>query len=89
MFKRPTRPWIINFPTKGHWRERSSLQDIERGLQYLLAHYRHWQIESLAVPALGCGAGRLLWADVKPLLVRYLSQMDIPVEIYAPLEGGP
>jgi uncharacterized protein YwgA/O-acetyl-ADP-ribose deacetylase (regulator of RNase III) len=77
-------PWVLNFPTKDHWRSVSRLQDIEEGLAYLLAHYREWGITSLAVPPLGCGHGQLEWRVVGPTLYRYLKRMDIPVELYAP-----
>lgn len=78
--------WILNFPTKHHWRKKSRLEWIEEGLKYLLEHYEEWGIQSLAMPALGCDLGGLDWeSQVKPLMVRYLSQMNIPVEIYEPL----
>lgn len=77
-------PWIINFPTKDHWRSVSNLKDIIRGLDYLLKHYREWGITSLAVPPLGCGQGQLEWRIVGPTLYRYIKTMDIPVELYAP-----
>lgn len=77
--------WVLNFPTKQHWRGKSEIQWIEEGLDYLLQHYREWNIQSLAVPALGCSLGGLKWEQVKPVMEHYLSQMDIPVEIYEPL----
>jgi uncharacterized protein YwgA/O-acetyl-ADP-ribose deacetylase (regulator of RNase III) len=77
-------PWILNFPTKDHWRSVSRLQDIEEGLRHLLADYREWGITSLAVPPLGCGHGQLEWRVVGPTLYRYLKRMNIPVELYAP-----
>ncbi len=77
--------WVLNFPTKQHWRGKSEIEWIEEGLDYLLQHYRQWGIQSLAVPALGCSLGGLKWEQVKPVMERYLSQMDIPVEIYEPL----
>lgn len=77
-------PWVLNFPTKDHWRSVTRLEDIIRGLEYLNAHYREWGITSLAVPPLGCGYGQLEWRVVGPTLYRYLSRMDIPVEVYAP-----
>jgi O-acetyl-ADP-ribose deacetylase (regulator of RNase III)/uncharacterized protein YwgA len=77
-------PWILNFPTKDHWRSVSRLQDIEQGLRYLLAYYREWGITSLALPPLGCGQGQLEWRVVGPTLYRYLRRMDSPVELYAP-----
>jgi len=76
---------ILNFPTKDHWRAGSRLSDIIEGLEYLVAHYREWGITSIAVPPLGCGNGQLEWDVVGPTLYRYLSRLDIPVELYAPL----
>jgi len=84
LFKRANPPWIINFPTKDHWRSLSKVDDIVRGLKHLLAHYEEWGIQSLAVPPLGCGQGQLEWRIVGPILYRHLSKMDIPVELYAP-----
>lgn len=82
-------PWVLNFPTKDHWRSVSRLEDIEQGLTYLLRHYRQWGIASLAVPPLGCGQGQLEWRVVGPTLYRYFKQMEIPVELYAPLGTPP
>ncbi|MBK8906694.1 MAG: macro domain-containing protein [Rhodospirillales bacterium] len=76
--------WVLNFPTKDHWRSVSKLDDIVEGLAYLQAHYREWGITSLAVPPLGCGHGQLEWKVVGPTLHRYLSELDTPVELYAP-----
>ena len=76
--------WILNFPTKDHWRFVATLDSIIEGLEYLLAHYKEWGIQSLAMPPLGCGEGQLEWRIIGPTLYRYLSKMDIPVELYAP-----
>lgn len=84
LYKRRERPWIVNFPTKDHWRSMSRLADIEEGLEYLEANYRDWGIESLAVPPLGSGYGGLEWQVVGPTLYRHLDQLDIPVELYVP-----
>lgn len=84
LYKRLMPPWILNFPTKEHWRAVANLQDIIRGLEYLVTHYREWGIQSLAVPPLGCGHGQLEWRVVGPTLYRHLSRLDIPVELYAP-----
>jgi O-acetyl-ADP-ribose deacetylase (regulator of RNase III) len=77
-------PWVLNFPTKDHWRAVSHLADIVAGLEHLTAHYEAWGISSLAVPPLGCGNGQLDWNVVGPTLYRYLDKLDIPVEMYAP-----
>jgi O-acetyl-ADP-ribose deacetylase (regulator of RNase III) len=77
-------PQIVNFPTKDHWKSVSKISDIERGLQHLLQHYKEWGITSLAIPPLGCGNGQLEWRAVGPLIYRFVKEMDILVEMYAP-----
>jgi len=84
VFRTQKSPWIINFPTKDHWRSMSRVGDIVRGLEYLEAHYRDWGVKSLAVPPLGCGNGQLEWRVVGPILFRHLENLSIPVELYAP-----
>lgn len=84
LYKSLSGPWVLNFPTKDHWRMVTKLADIVEGLEYLLKHYKTWGIESLAVPPLGCGQGKLEWRIIGPTLYRYLKQMEIPVELYAP-----
>ena len=84
LFKRLIPPWVLNFPTKDHWRSVSRLEDIVEGLRYLQDHYKEWGITSLAVPPLGCGQGQLEWRVVGPTLYRHLKVLDIPVELYAP-----
>jgi len=77
--------WIINFPTKGHWRERSRLADIEAGLQDLVATVRRLGIRSIAVPPLGCGNGGLEWADVRPRIEAAFAELpDVKVHLFAP-----
>ena len=78
--------WIINFPTKQHWRARSRLRDIEAGLVALCTTIREHQIKSIAVPPLGCGSGGLDWADVLPSILMQLDELDAEVWIYPP--GG-
>lgn len=89
LYKTLLPPQIINFPTKDHWKSVSRLGDIERGLQHLLSHYKEWGVTSLALPPLGCGNGQLEWKAVGPLIYRYASRMDIPVELYAPYGTPP
>lgn len=78
--------WFLLFATKRHWRNDSRLDDIEGGLAWVKKNYKREKIESLAMPALGCGLGNLSWADVGPLMCRYLHGLEIPVEIYLPRE---
>lgn len=82
-------PQIINFPTKTDWRAASRIEDIEKGLKILVSKYKDWGIESIAVPPLGCGNGQLLWESVGPLIYKYLSKLDIPVQMYAPYGTPP
>jgi uncharacterized protein YwgA/O-acetyl-ADP-ribose deacetylase (regulator of RNase III) len=84
LYKGRLWPWILNFPTKDHWRSLARLDAIVEGLRYLEQHSKEWEIESLAVPPLGCGEGGLEWRVVGPTLYRHLMQLDIPVELYAP-----
>ena len=78
--------WFLLFPTKNHWKESSPIEGIERGLQWLLNNYKNLNIESIALPSLGCGLGGLDWKDVGPLMCKYLAQMDIQSCIYLPVE---
>jgi len=84
LYRELVPPWVLNFPTKDHWRSVSRLGDIIRGLNYLEQHYKDWGIESLAVPPLGCGHGQLEWRVVGPTLYRHLSRFDIPIQLFAP-----
>ena len=76
--------FIINFPTKGHWRSPSRLVDIEDGLVDLVAVVRRLGIASLAVPPLGAGNGGLAWRDVEPLIRRAFDGEEVDVHLYAP-----
>lgn len=73
--------YVINFPTKGHWRARSRLSDIERGLQDLVRVVRELRIRSLALPPLGCGNGGLDWRQVEPLIRATLESLDPEVQV--------
>jgi O-acetyl-ADP-ribose deacetylase (regulator of RNase III) len=79
--------WFLLFATKRKWREDSSLEDIEGGLDWLRRNCREMGIQSLAMPALGCGLGKLTWNEVGPLMCRYLHDIGIPVAIYLPREN--
>jgi O-acetyl-ADP-ribose deacetylase (regulator of RNase III)/uncharacterized protein YwgA len=75
---------VVNFPTKDHWRSPSRLADIERGLDYFVAHNAEWGISSIAFPPLGCGNGGLEWSEVGPIIYSKLHSLPIDVEVYAP-----
>lgn len=78
--------WFLLFATKRHWKERADIQGIAEGLEWLRDNYREEGIKSIALPALGCGLGRLEWREVGPLMCKSLSGLDIPVQIYLPAE---
>jgi O-acetyl-ADP-ribose deacetylase (regulator of RNase III) len=77
--------FVINFPTKGHWRSGSKLSDIKAGLADLREVIQARGIRSIAVPPLGCGNGGLDWRDVRPLIVNALGDLaDVHVLLYPP-----
>jgi len=81
--------YVINFPTKGHWKARSRLTDIKAGLVDLAAVVRRLGITSIAVPPLGCGNGGLDWAQVEPLIASTFAALpDVDVRVYPPA-GAP
>lgn len=74
--------WILNFPTKSTWRQPSKIEYIEAGLETFQRSYKQMGIASISFPPLGCGNGNLNWKDVRPLMERYLSKVDIPVYVH-------
>jgi O-acetyl-ADP-ribose deacetylase (regulator of RNase III) len=81
--------WIINFPTKGHWRANSRLIDVENGLADLVAKVRKLGIHSIAIPPLGCGNGGLDWNEVRPRIEQAFATLsNVDVIIYEPA-GAP
>lgn len=78
--------WFLLFATKRHWRENSRIEDIEAGLNWIRNNAVKEGIKSLAIPALGCGLGKLQWSQVGLLMCRYLSDIGIHVAIYLPRE---
>ena len=81
--------FIINFPTKRHWRGKSSLEDIEHGLEDLARVIQQLGITSIAIPPLGCGLGGLDWSTVRAVIERKLSGLhDVQIIIFEP-KGAP
>lgn len=77
--------YIVNFPTKRHWRGKSRIEDIESGLRALTAEIRDRGIRSIAIPPLGAGLGGLNWADVRPRIENALRGIeDLRVVIFEP-----
>ena len=81
--------YVINFPTKRHWRGKSRIEDIKAGLAALVDEARRLDIRSIAIPPLGSGMGGLQWAQVKPLIAGALAGLpQVHVVIYEP-SGAP
>lgn len=76
--------YVINFPTKKHWRNPSELSYIQEGLQDLVQVIQKNNIQSIALPPLGCGNGGLEWQVVRPLIVEAFEAVDIDVHLYEP-----
>ncbi len=74
--------WVLNFPTKVHWRNPSQIEWIEQGLSKFVSAYADKGITEISFPQLGCGNGNLDWSDVRPLMEHYLSKVAIPVFIH-------
>jgi O-acetyl-ADP-ribose deacetylase (regulator of RNase III) len=80
--------YIINFPTKQSWREKTKLEYIELGLQALIQVVRDNKIQSLAIPALGSGLGGLDWRVVYPLIQQAFAALpEVYVQIYPPQDA--
>ncbi len=85
LFGSDSLKFIVNFPTKDHWRARSKLSYISDGLDALVLAIRENEISSIALPPLGCGNGGLDWPDVKELIERKLSVLgDVNVVVFPP-----
>jgi len=81
--------FIINFPTKRHWRGSSRMEDIETGLAALVSNVRKLKIRSIALPPLGCGNGGLDWTQVRARIRKAFEQVpDVKVLLFAPT-GAP
>lgn len=77
--------WIVNFPTKQHWRAKSQMQWITEGLADLRRFILEHQVTSIAIPPLGAGNGGLCWSDVKPHIEQALGDLSgVDIFIYEP-----
>jgi len=84
------RRFVVNFPTKQHWRSASRLEDIRAGLDDLVRVVGELGVTSIAIPPLGCGNGGLDWADVRPLIERASTRMaQVRVVVFAPAGAPP
>lgn len=78
--------WIVNFPTKQHWRGDSRMEWIVDGLQDLRYFLIENEVKSIAIPPLGAGNGGLDWADVRPQIVAALSDLDTEILVFEPTQ---
>lgn len=97
IFYRENGKTILNFATKDHWRNPSRIEWIEAGMRSLLCVVANEGIESVAIPALGCGLGGLQWSEVEAVIRKELTGESLPefvrdrigdlhVELYPPRE---
>lgn len=77
--------YLINFPTKKHWRSRSKLEYIEQGLDDFVRQVECLGIKSVALPPLGCGNGGLQWTEVRSLIEKKLTKLpNVRFVVFAP-----
>jgi len=77
--------YLINFPTKKHWRSKSKIEFIEDGLDDFVKEIKEHRIKSVAIPPLGCGNGGLAWDDVKPIMEQKLSSLpEVRFVVFVP-----
>lgn len=86
--QKATHPrFIVNFPTKRHWRNASCIEDIEAGLITLVDEIKQRNIKSIAIPPLGAGLGGLEWSIVYEKIKSAMEPLaDVHVLIYAPID---
>ncbi|SFC10318.1 O-acetyl-ADP-ribose deacetylase (regulator of RNase III), contains Macro domain [Alkalibacterium subtropicum] len=81
------KKWVLNFPTKKHWRNPSEIEYIEKGLAKFVSTYEEKGIYSISFPQLGTGNGGLDWeTEVKPLMEKYLK--NLPIDVFVHIVDG-
>ncbi len=78
--------WIVNFPTKQHWRAPSRMEWVVAGLQDLRRFLLEQQVKSIAIPPLGAGNGGLQWAAVRAQIEQALGDLDTEILLFEPTE---
>jgi O-acetyl-ADP-ribose deacetylase (regulator of RNase III) len=74
--------WVLNFPTKLHWRSPSKIEWVEAGLKKFVSAHAAQGISEVSFPKLGCGNGNLEWEEVRPIMEHYLCKLPIKVYIH-------
>jgi O-acetyl-ADP-ribose deacetylase (regulator of RNase III) len=81
--------WVVNFPTKQHWRQPSQLRWVCDGLVDLRRFITEHRVRTIAVPALGAGLGGLAWSDVRGAIESALAELDdVQITVYEPLASA-
>jgi len=89
LFEHARPRFLVNFPTKKHWRSPSKLSYIEDGLDALISEITRLQIKSIAIPPLGCGNGGLEWDDVRRTISKKLSVLEgVKIVVFSPKESN-
>lgn len=78
--------WIVNFPTKRHWRAPSQMEWVVEGLEDLRRFVIEQDVKSIAIPPLGAGNGQLKWPEVCKEIERALGDLDTEVLVFEPTE---
>lgn len=82
--------YIINFPTKRHWKGKSRIEDIDSGLLALVEEIKKRKITSIAIPPLGSGLGGLPWNSVRPRIEKSLVGLkNFEAKIFEPTNSKP
>jgi O-acetyl-ADP-ribose deacetylase (regulator of RNase III) len=79
----PTRK-ILCLPTKRHWKYRSKIEWVDQALATIASDYEKYGITELAIPAVGCGKGKLEWEDVYSLIKNHMNRIPLDVTVYLP-----
>jgi O-acetyl-ADP-ribose deacetylase (regulator of RNase III) len=79
-----SQKFIVNFPSKRHWIQNSKLQDIFDGIEDLQRVVRELKLNSIALPAIGCGLGGLDWRKVEPIIRQKLDSDHLTVYLFPP-----
>jgi putative DNA methylase len=87
IWKNLSGDWVINFPTKRHWREKSRYEDIELGLVALKDYLAKQGNVRVTLPALGCGHGGLDWNRVAPMIEEHLQGLEAEIIVFDPADS--
>lgn len=80
--------YLLNFPTKRHWKGKSRKDDVEAGLVALAEFIKEQKVKSIALPPLGCGNGGLDWSEVRQMIEKHLANLEATILVYPP-KGAP